>query len=68
MLQIHGDRSAAPAHRAQQRIGHTAGPGSIDTHYVGAELGEEHRCERNRADAGKFDDTEIVEGTHWRRG
>src|SRR5262249_24279721 len=67
LLQIHGDRAAAPVHEVELRRLWDAEPRvarAIDADDVGAELGEEHRAERAGADAGELDDLRSGEWTH----
>ena len=63
------DRDARPAAVEEVEVrGHVdAEPGvgqAIDTHDVGAELGEEHRAHRTRSDARELDDSQSLERTH----
>ena len=50
----------APVHRHAQ----LAGLGAVHAHHVGAQVGEQHRAKRPRADAGQFDDTQSVQWSH----
>ena len=67
VLQVDADRAAAAVHDVLRRVGRIATPhvaGAVDAHDVGAHVGEHHRRERPRADAGDLDDSNSGERSH----
>ena len=60
VLQVEGDGSPPTAEHLAEGV-RVAGRRPVDPDHVGAEVGEQHRPERRRADARELDDPEVGE-------
>ena len=60
-LQVERDGRAAATKRRVESHGDPSSR-AVDPDHVGSEVGEEHRAEGRRAEAGELDDAQVVEG------